>query len=213
MSTLKQSIGVLAVLSGSLVPAHSNANLLTNGSFEVATNLAPNSTLAPGATNLVGWTIVGSGNLIWCDSGFYCAKPAFDGVYSLDLTGLTNSPPYAGVAQIVTTLPGQVYDLSFALAGRTNNVPVSVEVHAGSVSQVFTNPTAAWVTQSLSFTASGAQTEIRIIGSVAGGQGLTIQLDDVSLAAIPEPITPALFLSGLLLIAHRLRTKSAVHRL
>ncbi|MBL8351130.1 MAG: DUF642 domain-containing protein, partial [Burkholderiaceae bacterium] len=121
-------------------------NLVSNGSFEVAAaGTLPNATLVPGATSLTGWTVIGSGNLLWCDSSSYCNRPAFDGVFSLDLTGLVNLAPYAGVEQAVATTVGRQYSLGFALAGRSDSVPVSVRASAGGASAVFQTASADWL--------------------------------------------------------------------
>ncbi len=177
---------------------HASANILVNGSFEQAANLNTNSTLAAGATNLTGWTVVGGGNLIWCNSGPYCARPANDGAYSLDLTGLTNVAPYAGVRQTVATQVGTAYELQFAIAGRSDSAPIALLAQAGDTAATFSNAGAAWQTKTLSFVASTASTSITLSGVSAGGTGLMLALDNVSLVAapVPEPGTWALMLGG-----------------
>jgi Protein of unknown function (DUF642) len=180
-----------------LLAMPASANLLANGSFESAAR-SPNSVIDVGSTDLTDWSVVGSGNLLWCDSSAFCARPAFDGSYSLDLTGLTNRAPYAGVTQSVATLVGETYELTFALAGRSDATPVSASATAGSVSAVFSNTTDSWETKKLSFVASESLTPITLLGLSAGGSGLILQIDDASLIAtpIPEPSTWALLLCG-----------------
>lgn len=200
-------IGLLAMLS---LPAALRAqNLVSNGSFEVAAaGTLPNATLDPGATNLTGWTVIGGGNLLWCDSSSFCNRPAFDGTFSLDLTGLVNQAPYAGVQQAVATTVGRQYSLGFALTGRSDSVPVSVKASAGGATSIFQTATADWVQHRLDFTALSSSTIVSIVGESAGGSGLALQLDAVSVvaSAVPEPATAATLLAGLAaVLAARLR--------
>ena len=198
----------IALLLPSIFSIQAEAvNLVQNGSFEIATNLAANSTLAPGATNLTGWEIFGSGNLIWCNSATYCARPAAEGTYSLDLTGLTNTFPYAGVSQAIATTVGTKYDLTFALAGRSDSTPVSVKVLAGSLAQTFSNASANWASQSLSFIAAASETPISISGLSAGLSGLIIQIDNVQVQAspVPEPASWALLVAGVFVVGAALQ--------
>ena len=198
-------VGLLITAMGS----SNAAGLIVNGSFEEASGIAPNSTLSPGATNLTGWTVIGSGNLIWCNSSTYCARPASDGVYSLDLTGLTNVAPYAGVQQEVATVIGTTYELTFSLAGRSDSFPVSVSATAGSTSASFQAGAALWETKSLVFAATDISTMISLIGESSGGQGLIIQLDNVSVSAIPELHTSSMLVTGLAaLVALRRRRRT-----
>jgi Protein of unknown function (DUF642) len=185
-------------------------NLLTNGSFEVATGISSNATLSAGATNLTGWTVIGGGNLLWCDSSF-CSVPPSDGAFSLDLTGLTNVAPYAGVQQFIATLPGAMYELTFDLSGRSDSIPVSVQATAGTTTSLFSTPLATWSSRKLSFTATSSSTMISIVGVSAGGTGLDIQIDNAAVSAtqIPEPSRAALFLcGGLILIGSRYLKRS-----
>ena len=201
MNLARYTFRLVTTLLPSLFAIHAGAvNLVTNGSFENATSLVANSTLAPGATNLSGWEVIGSGNLIWCNSSAYCARPASDGTYSLDLTGLTNIAPYAGVSQSISTTPGVRYQFEFALAGRSDSTPVSVVAAAGPTIQTFFNASSEWSLQSLYFIATTIETSVSLTGLSAGLSGLIIQVDNVQVQAspVPEPASWALLAAGIL---------------
>ena len=189
-------------------------NLLTNGSFETAIAIAPNATLAAGATNLTGWTVIGGGNLLWCDSGPFCARPASTGTFSLDLTGLTNSAPYAGVSQSIVTAVGLRYQFTFDLAGRSDSIPVAVQATAGSTTGTFGNSTATWSSRSLDFTATSVATVISILGVSAGGTGLIIQINNASVvpSPIPEPSQWLLLACGGFAVLGVTRVNKAISR-
>jgi len=192
----------VAALLAILLAAPAGAiNLLTNGSLEFATGISPNATLSAGATNLTGWAVIGGGNLLWCDSSF-CSIPPSDGAFSLDLTGLTNVAPYAGVQQSIATVPGTTYELTFDLSGRSDSVPVSVQASAGTTSSLFSSNLASWSSRTLSFSANASTTTISIVGISAGGTGLDLQIDNAAVAEtpVPEPTSAVLLLSGGLVI-------------
>jgi len=183
-----------------------------HGSFEYATGIAPNSTLSPGATNLTGWTVIGGGNLTWCDSCPYCEVPASNGNYSLDLTGLVNMPPYEGVSQTINTVLGVQYQLLFDLSGRYDSIPVSVLATAGASSQTFTNSDLqegfyGWATETLPFTGTGGPTVISLLGTFAGGDDPDLSIDNVIVT--PEPATWAMMLVGIAGLGAAMRRQRA----
>lgn len=207
--------GRLLLLGASLFVLSAPANaaqLITNGSFETATGIGSDVTLAPGATNLTGWTVIGSGNLLWCVNGGICSFAASDGKYYLDLTGLINVAPYAGVKQSIATLPGASYTLSFDLGARSDAVPVGLTASAGATSALFSTTSAGWTRHSLAFVATGATTLISLVGASVGGSGLALHLDQVSVVgdSLPEPADWALMLAGLGLVGATLRQRRAV---
>ena len=85
-------------------------NLITNGSFEIGPDPDPYLPLDPGSTAITGWTITRDQIdyvAYWVDA---------DGERSLDLNG---SLGVGGIAQTFSTIAGQQYLVSFALAGNT----------------------------------------------------------------------------------------------
>ncbi len=210
VSALRTAVVLGAVLN--FVTPACAINLVMNGSFETATGISPNDTLAPGATNLDGWTVIGGGNLIWCDSSSYCNRSPSDGIFSLDLTGLTNAAPYAGVQQAIATVPGTAYILTFDLTGRSDSLPVSVQASAGTATAPFANPSATWLTQTLPFIATAASTTISVVGTSSGGTGLDIQIDNVQVTAVPEPSTLAMLAAGIGVLLSTTRRRRSQHQ-
>lgn len=209
---------VLAV--GLTVSAPASANLLTNGSFEDATNFVDQGndtmTLDVGSTTMSGWMVAGSEPLAWIGptnpySG--AASYAPDGNYFLDLTGYTTSiGPFSGVTQTIGTSVGSTYQLSFELGDdqvyNGEYLFDAITASAGATSQTFDSSSAVvytdgtpddWTTETLDFTATADTTTISLIG----GQGWAyIGLDNVSVtltgspSPAPEPASLALLSAG-----------------
>ena len=115
--------------------------LVINGSFENISNTfvadGYNSmSLPPGSTVIPGWATTNA-ELDWISSRnpFGLATPF--GSFFLDLTGYHDSFPYGGVTQVLPTIAGQAYQLSFSV-GQDQQVsgfrgPVSVAATIGAV--------------------------------------------------------------------------------
>ncbi len=177
--------------------------LIVNGSFENVGGTfvlgpafpGPNGVmlLPPGSTTIPGWTVLNAA-LLWGNiDGNGSVLPSGAGTpfghFYVDLTGLLDTLPFAGVTQTITTTPNQTYQLSFALGTVENDYrwrgPVSVTVSAGSTSNVFTyTPSGTdwqWRTFNWSFTAVSASTPITLTGTSAAAN--LIALDNVSVSA------------------------------
>ena len=197
---LRNSVTIAAFVAFASISTIANANLLTNGSFEDTTHLAVNfgsgsMLLDPGATSLAGWSVIGGGNLLWCNPGD-CGVAPSNGNYSLDLTGLTNSYPYAGVSQTINTVLNGSYLLSFDIGSRDGD-QISIQATAGGASQTYTTNATPWKTETLSFTGTGGPTTISLLGTAAAGYDLS--LDNVIVSGppgVPEPSTWAMMLVG-----------------
>ena len=210
-SLLAACIGILSVSQ----VAHGQ-NLVTNGSFELGTYLSSTGLgpirdswveLAPGSTNLTGWT-VDFGLLNWHQTKMGELGSARDGTKFLDLVHNMGMP--SGVSQTVTTTVGQRYRLSFDMSGPGGFTPnprqVLIDV-LGVVSDyslttlLSPNPDAiVWEAKFYDFTAASTSTRIafKAPSNSTGYWGPVI--DNVSITAIsavPEPSTYALFGSGL----------------
>ena len=225
MSPTKAVLAGLALVG--LVSTGAQANLLANGSFEDTTNFVDQGndtmTLGPGSTAMTGWTVI-SNDVAWIGPTNPFGVTASDGGYSLDLQGYTDSAPFGGVTQNLTTVIGGHYLLTFDL-GSFANAQAAITASAGTGNQTFTSLVTnafGWQTESLDFTATSTTTLVSLLGQQEGDA--YIGLDNVSVtctssctAQVPEPASGTLMLAdlaglGVVLWALRnvLRRKTAV---
>ncbi len=156
-------------------------NLLVNGSFERRDGTPPNpniDTLQPGENDLIGWEIVdGPVDVI----GPQRWLPAH-GSFCLDLDG--------GVRQTVSTMPGEVYVLSFRLAGNVEAPPTekTLRVRIDDLEKDFqfnalghTRTRMGWTIGQLEFTAARHDTVITLLNAKPNAQSSGVALDRVDL--------------------------------
>ena len=93
------------------VQAQADANLLVNGSFEMAPVLLGGAQHCPGSEDISGWTVI-RGCVDVVSSTLHWQQR--DGEQGLDLAGARS---VGGVAQTFSTTPGKSYVASFCLAG------------------------------------------------------------------------------------------------
>lgn len=188
------------------------ANMINNGSFNNSSFLSgiPNTgvALAPGSTALNGWTVVAgapnsNNNIAYLNNSniFGVASPV--SYYFLDLTGYTDSAPYAGITQWITTIPGMTYTLTYALLvdqsftngedGATASGPVGIAATVGSTTSYcdnFNPPGAGNQDEicSMNFIATSASTQVTLMGyqgkNSIGLANVDIEADS---PAVPEP--------------------------
>jgi hypothetical protein len=191
-----------------------NANLLVNGSFENGAFVNQgNDTMSPGvgSTAITGWAVV-TDTLAWIGPTNPFGLTSSDGSYFLDLTNYQPGAPFAGVSQAIATIPGAVYALTFDL-GSSNfwGRPDSLTASAAAASHTFASPSTGtnndWTHESMQFTATGATTTVLLQGASGFNYiGLdNVDVELVSLPAVPEPETWALLLGGVGALAARLR--------
>lgn len=197
------------------------AAAITNGSFEDRTNFTPNGdntmSLDAGSAAMTGWTVVGD-SIAWIGTPnpFGGLGPS-DGSFFLDLTGYPVGAPFGGVKQTLSTLAGHNYTVTFDIGSHAGSGVASIDVSAAGLTQTFSssmpNAASVWESRTFSFTASGASTELSLIGS--GGTDY-IGLDNVAVtdlgAAVPEPAAWAMMLGGFGLAgaAARRRTRTGI---
>lgn len=185
-------LGVL--VSSGLLASGASASLIVNGSFEQS-SLNPGGSwipLGPGSTAIDGWTTLGGGvdymGTIWASA---------DGIRNIDLN---NTSP-GGIAQSFATVPGAVYEVTFALSANMAGAPAEkvMEVHAAGSSAEFrfnyvdagsTPADPKWSYKSWSFVATGTSTTLSFVSLSGGVFGPAI--DDVVVTGIPTPGTLAL---------------------
>lgn len=213
-----------------------SANLIVNGSFEspvVAAGSAfgPTNDFPVGSTGITGWTVVGDiGEMVSITSGstFFDSVlfAADDGVQSLDLTG-PGSDGFEGVAQTITTTPGNTYQLGYSIGnptslsgvlGNTSTVNVLID---GVPAVSDTNSTQVlnsfvWQRFFHTFVASTSSTTLAFMnGDPYGNPGDghngfdTVVVVDLGRIDTPEPTSLALFGSGLVFVTlvNRLRRR------
>jgi hypothetical protein len=201
------------------VATSSQANLLTNGSFELGAFVNQGNdtmSLAPGSTVITGWTVV-TDTTAWIRAANPFGLTASDGSFFLDLTNYQAGPPFAGMSQTIATIPGATYSLSFDLGSSTFwGRPDSITASAAGTLQTFTAPTTGgnndWQSVLMHFVASSTTTTVLLQGA-SGFNYIGLDNVDVEFVSgpgpspIPEPTTLALLGLGLASLAVARRRK------
>lgn len=205
---------VVALVLAQSVSA-SAPNLIANGGFESSTYSNPSDlyeTFAAGSTALTSWTIdFGSVDLI---KSYW--TPA-QGSYSLDLSGDQDGM----ISQSFNTTIDQRYLVSFAMAGNpddTNHPNKTMEVGL-SLGDYYTFNTTGkthsdmgWVQNSFEFKATGTLSELYFLSANEYNSPYGVALDNITVTAIPEPESFAMFLAGLGLIAAVARRRAGLSK-
>jgi choice-of-anchor C domain-containing protein len=186
-----------AALSFGITTA-ANAQMVTNGSFEVGPD--PGSsfiTLTAVDNSILGWS-VDSGSIDYI-GGYW---PAQDGARSVDLAG--NS--VGSISQLIAgTVAGQAYTVNFwASMNPDGGDPVRTgTVSFGGITLPFAYSSSnsltdmMWAPYSFNFVATGSSSSLSFAADGSAGCCYGPALDNVSLAAaVPEPATWAMMLLG-----------------
>lgn len=198
--------GVIA--AAALTVGSSQANLITNGSFELGGFVNQGNdtmSLQAGSNVITGWTVV-TDTTAWIGPANPFGLSASDGSYFLDLTNYQANAPFAGLSQTIATTPGATYSLSFDLGGSSRwGLPDSITASAAGLSQTFTSTATIgvddlWDSVSTQFVATSATTTVLL----QGASGINyVGLDNVDVELIsgpeqaPEPTTITLLGLGL----------------
>ena len=176
------------------------ANLLTNGSFEIA-NIDPGAgfiAVFPGQTSITGWDVI-SADVHYMGTFW----EASDGIRSIDLDGLIGSA--GGVSQTFSTVVGTQYEVTFDMAGNYANSPAikPMSVSADGQSQDFTFDVTGrsalnmgWTPMSWLFVADDTSATLEF-QSLTTFSGWGPALDNVSVMSVnPVPVPAAVWLFG-----------------
>lgn len=178
MKSLIVPILALGVSVGSMTAKAVPMELVTNGGFETG--------------DLSGWSCTGA---TFCDAQ---GGGGHTGTYQ----ALLREPLGQGtLAQDLTTIVGETYDLS--LFSRVVSSPATLSVEIGTLPTIAVTPTLTYSETISTFVANATTTPLRI-KFYAGTQYWNV--DDVSVttgAAVPAPATFALMVLGLAGIGYR----------
>ena len=203
------------------------ANIITNGGFELGTFTGGNSLaqqIQPGGGELSGWTI-SNAPATWYASGWSNNPqqiPLNPRTGNFGVSLADGSVRTVNLSQTINLLPFQQYQLSFWVGNYSfNNGPagVNVSITDGTsntilLSENVTSPlpsaSSNWTRFAFNFIADGTSNTISF--NELNGPSY-IGLDDVSIAAVPEPATWAMMIAGFAavgLVAYRRRSRSAL---
>jgi choice-of-anchor C domain-containing protein len=201
----------LIALAAALVAGGTHAsatNLITNGSFEAQTvSNGTFDTFTKAGQGLTGWNVDRRSVDLVADTYWQASH----GQNSLDLNGLGKG----AISQKFNTVVGQVYELSFDLAGNMGDgtflkgLTVNLGSHGlysfDSTGKSYSNM--GWKTFTARFAAVSSQTTLSFASQTSGTGGPV--LDNISVSAVPEPETYALLLAGLGLVGAAARRRRA----
>ncbi len=204
-----------------MLAAPASATLLVNGSFE---GISGNYQLLGGnSTAINGWTTTGQG-VEWFTSNSFGA--AFDGDAMIDLAWFTsNGTPGGGIMQIVTTTPGQRYDLTFAMtthqtAGRLGTGIINLAIDDAAIDSYAlsnfnsTYTLSDWRVETVTFTAVGASTKIAFTNTQNANLHFAyldgIGVVEAATSTVPEPASWAMLVLGFGLVGGAVRQRRAL---
>jgi choice-of-anchor C domain-containing protein len=204
-----------------LIAASANATPFVNGSFELGANPGSFIALNGGSTSIDGWTVGGGANSVDYIGSYWSAS---DGTRSIDLNGLVPG----SISQTFDVVSGQAYRVSFDLAGNPAGGPQFKTLDSTADLTIFspapfdvsnTNLTnMGWINYSFLFTATSNSETLTFTSTTTGNSGNSTYptafgpaLDNVTIAAVPEPSTWAMMLLGFLglgFVAYRRKSHS-----
>jgi choice-of-anchor C domain-containing protein len=174
---------VLAVVT----PA--GANLLVNASFESPGGGAGCGLRIAPSTEIPGWVVTRT-NIHYCHSSVWQVS---DGVRNIDLDGGTGFA--GGIAQTFATVPGQIYKVSWDLAGNPGAGPTvkTMRIEAAGQGATFTFSIAGksftnmgYIRPEWSFTANSTSTMLELY-SLTAPAGWGPVIDNV-VVDVPVPV-------------------------
>ena len=201
------SLAAMALMSiGSMASA---ANLVDNGSFEddVITNYY--SIVNAGTNGLNKWDVGGTSIDIVSDLGNNSHHWAIDGDQAIDLAG---TPGPGSISQDIEAVLGEAYFLTFQYSSNGSGQAAALEVYWGGalIATLDTPAQDTWNTFRAIVMGSVSPTTLTLVTANASNAGPLV--DDVSVAAVPEPTSIALLgfsLAGAIGFGWRRRKQAA----
>ena len=211
---MKRHLLAMSVAASIGLCSSAKAAIFQNGSFEFGADPGSFTTLGAGSTVITGWT-VGTGGIDYIGSYWQAA----DGNRSLDLNG--NFP--GSISQTFDVVSGQTYKVTFFLAGNTDGGPAVKTLTTTSTDATIlfssfnttghSHADMGWTPISFDFTASGLTETLTFLSTTVDGNAYGPALDNVTVAAVPEPSTWAMMILGFLgvgFLAYRRKGESAL---
>ena len=182
MTTLHRMLatGIVALTALAGTSVHAAFELVTNGGFETGDFTGWTTVDAPGLTSMYGVDTAGP------HSGSYSAF--FGG----------SGPGRDSISQTLATVAGQPYLLSFSFDNGGGTTAGSFTASLGGTT-VYTAPSTSFAFAPVSFLFNATTNNSVLTFSGFNTTGF-YTLDNVSIAAVPEPETYALFMLGLLTV-------------
>lgn len=191
---------ILAIVCSNILS--SAAETIPNFSFESPGFSGSGDFVIVNGNDITGWTIGGAGmdyfsnqnNSLFASDGTYSINyirgPGDSSFISTTISGLTS---------------GLTYDLSFDLIQRDPGAGNALTASVDLTSLTFINSLSdVWQTRDLNFVASGASATLTFAGPSQGAvDSAYAHIDNVHIAAVPEPSTCVLFAVGALLALSR----------
>ena len=225
MKKLIAATFAMAIAGAGVAPAHA-ATLIYSQSFEVANGAIDTTTIGnyvysangvpgnginntpSGGINFQGVTFGGSSG-IQSNGSAWGFQTAPDGTQTAFLQ--SNGGPGGTISVALPDLvAGQLYSVAFDLAKRPNYNLNTLTVAIDGVTKTYPTPTDNWGTFSFSFTANGSDSPLLFTAATTNGADTSVGLDNIAVAAIPEPTTWAMLLLGFGMIGFAMRKRSNV---
>jgi choice-of-anchor C domain-containing protein len=188
-----------------------NAATIVNGGFDADPAPASFATIGAGGSGISGWTV--GGDSVDLIGGYWQPQ---NGTNSIDLAGNQNG----SISQALSTIVGQAYKVTFWVArnpdGGSNPRTGFIGWNGNNSLFSFNNSTTSaanmgWEQRSFIFGATGASTILSFASDPAtSGGAFGAALDNVSIAAVPEPATWMMLILGFGLVGGAMRRRKPV---
>ena len=200
-------LGLVATVLLLMIGPAAQANLISDGGFELGLTAGPNTfAIVPTGDPLGAWTVIGEKQVAMLGTPFDATGvPPFEGDEVLHLGEFRSNN---GVMQSFPTAVGVEYQLHFSGIGWAGE-PATVHVEVGDLVTDVAQIPSEWTTHSLTFTATDSTSTLILQNETSAGPGENpgaVTIDAVSV--VPEPTTLALLGCGILAAAATRRRRS-----